>query len=123
MQSNKAFESKMSIAESEDKSVLSDSRVKNFKCDICEKSFSFRSRLKNHETFVHSEVSKSKCHICGKYFKKIDPHIKKVHSGRKVVHNCDICEKSFGCPYSLKTHFQTAHEKHDRLQCDYCDKS
>ena len=42
---------------------------------------------------------------------------KKEHS------KCDICDKTFTQPQSLRTHIRTVHLKHLPHVCTYCDKS
>ena len=66
---------------------------KKFKCEPCEKSFSFASSL--------------------------NKHIKSIHEGLKD-YKCQSCEKKFTWPWALKAHEKT--HRDDHFQCDFCDK-
>jgi uncharacterized Zn-finger protein len=51
-----------------------DNRKRNFKCEICEKTFKCRRDLDRH-TLVHTNIRKFECHQCGFRFKRMD-HMK-----------------------------------------------
>ena len=43
-------------------------KMKNFKCDECDKSFGEKATLEKHISAVHRNEKNFKCDQCGKYF-------------------------------------------------------
>ena len=70
----------------------------NHKCDLCEKTFQYKSHLNKHKDGVHTDTKVYICDICTKSFIhqfKRDKHIESVH-GDDIRHFvCEKCEKSF----------------------------
>ena len=61
-------------------------RLKNHKCDLCDKAFSQASSLKTHIIGVHERLKNHKCDICDKAFSLLNNlkiHIKIIHEGLK----------------------------------------
>ena len=57
-------------------------KVKNYKCDICDKAFSRYGALKIHVNSVHEELKNHKCDLCDKAYSQLCQlklHIKNVH--------------------------------------------
>lgn len=65
-----------------------------FLCEICGKSFAYRTGVSKHKIFCHSTLT---------------------------PYRCDICEKSFKIKRLLKQHM-TTHTGESRFKCDSCDK-
>ena len=74
---------------------------KKFNCDSCSKSFTQKSYLKKHVKIVHEGIELFKCASCHKSFTQghsLQSHFRIVHEGRKLLYECDFCEKSFITP-------------------------
>ena len=72
----------------------------NYKCNFCEKSYSYAS-LKYHINAIHEshKANVNKCEYCGKSFTiagSLKKHIYTVHEGHKD-YKCESCGKSFNC--------------------------
>ena len=55
---------------------------KNFKCEICEKSFSTTQNHKQHVNCVHGKDKRFICNVCNKTFgsqKELTEHVKSIH--------------------------------------------
>ena len=66
--------------------LSADEKIKPFKCDFCEASFSKNSNLKTHVETIHEKI-KYVCERCpASYGRKylLSKHIKKVHSTSKI---------------------------------------
>ena len=118
-------------------------------CGKCEKTFSSRSNLNQHNNQLHVELkcdecgkmfkkgnfarhrkvhadsdSVSRCHICAKTFSRTDnmhAHVKKCHEENLELYKCDTCEKTFAQKQYLKLHMDI-HTGAPRKQCKYCEK-
>ncbi|XP_015365445.1 PREDICTED: zinc finger protein 765-like isoform X2 [Diuraphis noxia] len=77
---------------------------KEYKCGICNKSFSLKGNLKTH-IWIHMKEKPYKCFICNKSYSQASTLIthKIIHSSDKPF-NCDICKKSFAQKVNMKTH-------------------
>ena len=61
---------------------------KNYKCGLCENSFSTAKSLTRHISSLH-EKKKFRCNICSKEFGRKDnimAHTRKFHEGHHVFH-------------------------------------
>ena len=89
-----------------------------YECDYCEKSFSSKQILKEHEN-IHT----TKCDYCDKrYFESSDliAHMQSVH-----YNVCDYCGKSFSSKTILKQHIHTHTTKNyftEEKYCEFCGK-
>lgn len=96
-------------------------------CAFCDKIFTKERNLKYHIQAIHNK-SKFECEICLKTFSfksAKERHLKVVHYNQKS-HQCSICEKSFGTRYDQRNHFDHYHNENDnpgRYHCEECDKS
>ena len=100
------------------------------KCKICDLYFVW---LGDHIKTVHEKVRNFVCEICNKSFGKkcgLTSHIKTVHDKRRLF-SCDICYKSFGHKqHAAKHRLQhtklwslTPQERFDQkklFKCEYC---
>ncbi|XP_023316595.1 zinc finger protein 717-like isoform X2 [Trichogramma pretiosum] len=91
-------------------------------CDICQKTFSSKSSLRNHIDSVHNGVRHA-CDICGNVYKRsgdLKTHVHSVH--HKITYRCDECGKSFRCKTHLQRHINSLHRKITH-SCDICQKT
>ena len=99
--------------------------MKEFLCEICEKSYKSKTALKQHYKQNHYSGQKVyKCNICTKEFhvqEKVAFHIRTVHEGKH--YKCESCGKSFSQAINLKNHIHTVHEGTKDFVCNKCDKS
>ena len=73
-------------------------------CDICEKTYTSKSGLRNHVQSAHREI-RYPCDQClyqAKHKIQLKKHIQSVHE--KLKYSCNICDKQFTHRGYLKTH-------------------
>ena len=82
-------------------------RVRQYKCDLCQRQFVTIQDLKQHK-LVHNGEKKFSCSVCSKsfLFKRTLEHHMNTHTGTKP-YPCNKCDKSFAQPGSLHKHKQT----------------
>lgn len=75
-----------------------------FKCNFCEATFAFRSKLKIHET-KHTGERKYHCEICGKKFAQLSNKMThySIHTGARPF-QCGYCKKTFRLQSALTVH-------------------
>jgi len=118
-------------------------KLKNFKCELCEKSYKEKVDLKKHERKIHfceiceehfenlkqhneeihdEEVRLEKhfCTICGGNFENLKQHNEEEHV--QLLHYCDKCLKEFETLRGLESHMKTKHSTIFSFFCDYCEK-
>ena len=74
--------------------------VEKFECDICEKDFQSRSKLKCHLEKIH-KIKRYDCNICFKQFAnngRLRQHMKSIHVKEiRIMTNqgirCELCDK------------------------------
>ena len=100
--------------------------IKNFTCNICDKSFSLHQSLKAHIKYYHeSNGEENKCDLCNKTFTlpgTLKAHIQEVHQDIKA-HQCPYCDdKAFKRSFDLKKHLKKVHEgqNNGKITCDAC---
>ncbi|XP_017488247.1 PREDICTED: transcription factor grauzone, partial [Rhagoletis zephyria] len=127
--------------------------VKEYPCEICNKSFVNAQRLRKHIEAIHEDLKRHICDICGKAFKFkpsferhvlehqgiIEPPVqcnicgewsknKHVHRLHQFKHNntntdCKYCGRKCVSRTALRGHINYMHKKKYNLQCSFCDKT
>merc|ERR1719508_648769 len=96
---------------------------KYFPCQLCEKVFHFKNKLKKHQSRTHENHKPFVCDICGKGFTQkshLDKH-KVIHTGeRKYPCKEEGCGKSFKQKWHLVQH-ERLHTGVKPYQCKYCE--
>ena len=88
------------------------------KCNICERAFATKKKLKKHNQETHP--SKIECQKCDKVFMKnceLEVHIKNQHT-KVEEYTCDMCDKTFVLKWRLVKH-QENHNDPTRRKCHY----
>ena len=75
-------------------------------CKVCQRRFTSKASLKNHEELHFDSSLKVKCDICGKVMKQavnLKSH-RLTHFNSSKHFDCDICSKSFRTSSAYKQH-------------------
>ncbi|XP_022094034.1 zinc finger protein 208-like [Acanthaster planci] len=105
---------------------------KSVTCRFCGKFCGFRARLLEHER-VHTKERPFKCDKCEKTFSygsALYKHRRAVHTDKELcddgskscLHQCNLCDQTFQYAAWLKQHRSHAHKDNRPYQCDLCDK-
>lgn len=98
---------------------------KSNECETCEKKFSAKQKLKNHQmqhkhgAFATKPAKTFACGKCEKSFSSpayLKDHQRKIHDEKQV--KCGVCNKILKNRDSLQEHLQT----HAKLECSICHK-
>ena len=86
----------------------------------------FVERCSNQNILSSGHESKEiqECTICHEVMKSrgsFRKHMRDVHSS--VEFPCDLCDRIFKNPDTLKLHINSIHEKESKFKCDICDKT
>ena len=107
--------------------------IKNFTCNVCDKSFSLHQSLKAHIKYYHETNGEgNKCDLCNKTFTlpgTLKAHIQEVHEDIRAYH-CPYCDdKAFKRSFDLKKHLKKVHQNNDgkvnntkTYECKFCEK-
>ena len=97
--------------------------MKPYKCDKCDKSYTFESLLKDHK-YSHSLKRQYECSICHKTYRRereLKKHTLASHEGKRKERvfkvKCDICGKMFTNKHNHDTHFRR-HMGERPFKCD-----
>ncbi|KAL7296069.1 hypothetical protein TKK_0010623 [Trichogramma kaykai] len=99
--------------------------IRVYGCDICHKSFAYKSSLEIHVRTAHNHNKPFECEICHTTFLRkgaLKTHIITVHVRNKPV-ECEICRKTFSRKYSVKTHITAVHDLSKPFECKICHKT
>jgi len=89
---------------------------KKFDCDICQKAFLNKYRLKEHKETAHSEPGAMPfiCDQCGKGFKahrNLKNHTRRQHVQKHIIDEfCEFCGKGYAFKERLKEHLMSTHK-------------
>lgn len=92
---------------------------KQFRCDECDKQFSYQSHLNLHKR-IHSNDNPFKCKVCKRAF-LLEVHLemhKLIHSNEKP-YKCEECGKSFLRQWYLEIHKRN-HTNENPFKCYVC---
>lgn len=97
-------------------------------CHLCGKTVSKPSMLKIHMLYSHGGEKNFKCNICDKAFftkGKLKQHIDATHGERPWV--CELCNRNFSKRYKLGEHMKQTHKitllPAKRFTCSLCGVS
>ena len=93
------------------------------KCSLCDMVLQNPPQLKNHMKKEHK--ARIECKICGGKFKKIEYHLKTMHTlNEDKKYPCNTCEKRFTEKQRLEDHINNVHTKSNKYQCRFgCENS
>ena len=97
-------------------------KIKNYKCDYCEKAFQAKGLMKNHMASIHLG-EKTKCPICKKDFSvdNLNRHVREFHEKNRK--QCPHCEKRMGMS-NLSKHIRSVHNTNNTSTgCPDCGKA
>ena len=112
------------------------SKVKKYKCDLCDVEFTENRNLVRHQKVHHEDFQMIKCEECEETFRRAsnkERHVCLVHN--YVEHNknpnfpickasrqytCEICHGRFKTKFDCIRHKETVHEKENTFQCAHC---
>uniref|UniRef100_A0A1A9Z3T1 C2H2-type domain-containing protein n=1 Tax=Glossina pallidipes TaxID=7398 RepID=A0A1A9Z3T1_GLOPL len=94
-----------------------------FKCLPCDKIFSSRCYLKQHNKIYHFGAVPYRCQECGKRFPTeaiLNAHLTR-HGSDAKPHKCTLCPKQFCYKHDLKRHMK-CHKNEKDHACTQCPK-
>lgn len=90
-------------------------------CDLCDKTFNFKSNLSKHRKTVHRAMFSHVCRLCDRRFafaEDLKNHMTS-HTGERLC--CNLCNKTFSCLSTLRKHKKSVHQKLRAFACSQCD--
>ncbi|CAG9804863.1 unnamed protein product [Chironomus riparius] len=112
------------IEESGYKMISLDNNQRAFQCDICDKIFKDKTKLKLHRE-IHTDQRNVICQQCGKGFKTMNclRNHKRTHLAERILYGCDQCEKKYTQKVQLKKHIEIVHMNRRDFNCTICGAS
>lgn len=95
----------------------------NYSCTKCENSFATKRSLSAHQE-THQDGS-FKCDLCDKIFStrtKKQYHEKAKHMGTRNISNCPYCDVPFRSYYQRNQHMVKVHDSDVKYKCNVCNK-
>ena len=92
-------------------------------CDVCGKQFSQKANLLKHK-LIHMNKKPFPCQTCNKAFRQkanLQRH-EMIHNKERKSVNCEVCQKSFRCLWSLKQHMKN-HPETPPFGCTVCGET
>ena len=99
-----------------------------FQCPMCEKKFSQKWDLLQHQEENHKVKGEYQCDLCEKSFSvktKLLKHKRHIHGiSKKVKNKCNVCLETFTSMVKLKNHEMNIHniKRVSKIACKDCDK-
>ena len=107
--------------------VKHDTKEKNWKCTICDKSYVTKFRLKIHTDTVHLNMYKVRCEVEGCNFASTGPKQMEIHmdthrdaSERQLSCICQECGVVYSGKSNLDWHVRRVHRKELHHECPEC---
>lgn len=100
--------------------VQLNNRISLFQCDICERAFKEKSKMKAHRQ-IHTNERNIVCPVCNKTFKTagcLRSH-KRIHNPK--ITECDHCGKTYTQKNELVKHIKFVHFNRRDYKCNQCD--
>lgn len=107
---NYSLTKNIKIEEGGYKVISLENNTRAFQCDICEKIFKDKTKLKLHRE-IHTDQRNVICQQCGKGFKTMNclRNHKRTHLPERILYGCDQCEKKYTQKVQLKKHIEIVH--------------
>uniref|UniRef100_A0AAV2JUQ5 Zinc finger and BTB domain-containing protein 41 n=1 Tax=Knipowitschia caucasica TaxID=637954 RepID=A0AAV2JUQ5_KNICA len=97
-------------------------RNDNWKCAICQKTFTRRPHLEEH-MILHSQELPFKCSFCDQYFKSRFARLKHHEKSHLGPFPCEICGRQFNDSGNKRRHIECTHGGKRKWTCFVCGKS
>ena len=104
-----------------DKHIKAKHSAKTNFCKECGKAYSTKGSLAQHVHHYHRHPMAYNCEVCEKKFNRKDFLIKhiKTHTQERAF-PCNHCDKQFKTSASLSAHVNGSHNDKRRFVCDFC---
>ena len=90
---------------------------KRFVCEQCGSAFNSHYTLKEHRSYVHSDIRKHNCTKCDKSFKAKNALIRHMQSHSETrPHQCPQCHQCYKRATHLRRHIETSHKGEEGRQ-------
>lgn len=86
-------------------------------CDMCFKTFKFKSDILNHLNHFHMKLNHFECNKCGEKFRRFQSLI--IHHNSVRLWKCHACIKTFKCKLLFRKHVKDHGQSFKCNQCSY----